>query len=130
MYDEELIDRGLHPCFNGKIKGVEPVKLVNSSCGDELSIYLKVQDGKILNGRWSGNGCAISLASADFFIESVIGKTVKEAEKMSEEFSKMILSEEYDERKLSKAKCMKCVSRMPARANCAKLAWKSLEKLA
>ena len=130
MYDEELLDRGLHPCFNGEIKGVKPVKLVNSSCGDELSIYLKIQDGKILNGRWSGNGCAISLASADFFVESVIGKTVKEAEKMSEEFSKMILSEGFDEKQVSKARCMQCVSRMPARANCAKLAWKSLEKIA
>ncbi|MBP5675161.1 SUF system NifU family Fe-S cluster assembly protein [Candidatus Saccharibacteria bacterium] len=130
MYDEELIDRGLHPCFNGKIKGVEPVKLVNSSCGDELSIYLKVQDGKILNGRWSGNGCAISLASADVFIESVIGKTIKEAEEMSGEFSKMILGGSINEKELGAAKCMKCVSRMPARANCAKLAWKSLEKIA
>ena len=128
MYDEELLDRGFHPRYKGEIAGVKPVKLVNSGCGDELSVYLKVKGGKIVDGRWDGSGCAISLASADAFIEEVIGKTVDEARELSEEFSKMILGS--DSEKLEKTKCLKCVSRMPARANCAKLAWKSLEKIA
>ena len=130
MYDEELIDRNLHPEFKGKIAGVEPILLVNSSCGDEIEVFLKVSDGKIVDGRFLGKGCAISLASADVFIAEVKGKTVAEARKKAEEFSKMILGEKYAENELKKAKCLKCVSRMPARANCAKLAWKSLEKIA
>ena len=130
MYDEELLDRGLHPRFKGKMADILPIKLVNSSCGDEISVFLKIRDGKIVDGRWDGNGCAISLASADAFIEEVRGKTVEEAKALSDEFSKMILGEEADEKELMSAKCLKCVSRMPARANCAKLAWKSLEKLA
>lgn len=130
MYDEELLERNLHPEFKGKINGVAPIKLVNSSCGDEIEVFLKVSDGEIVDGRFSGIGCAISQASADVFIASVKGKTIDEARKMSEEFSKMILGEDYAEEELGAAKCMKCVSRMPARANCAKLAWKSLEKLA
>ena len=129
MYDEELLDRGLHPRFKGKISGVSPIKLLNASCGDELLVFLETEDGKIIDGRWSGNGCAISLASADVFIEEVKGKTLEEAEKLAIEFSEMILGEE-GENQLKAAKCLRCVSRMPARANCAKLAWKSLEKIA
>lgn len=128
MYDEELLDRGLHPRFKGEIKGIEPIRLVNSGCGDEIFVYLKVENRKIIAGKWGGNGCAISLASADAFIEEAIGKTVEEAKKLSEDFSDMILGGEG--RNLEKTKCLKCVSRMPARVNCAKLAWKSLEKLA
>lgn len=129
MYDEELLDRGLHPRFKGKLDKIKPIKLVNSSCGDEILVYLKVKSGKIVDGRWSGNGCAISLASADAFIESVTNKTLDEAKLMCEEFSKMILGEKTDVEKLAAAKCMCSVSRMPARAKCAKLAWESLEKL-
>ena len=129
MYDEELLDRGLHPRFRGELDKVKPIKLVNSSCGDEIFVYLKVKSGKIVDGRWSGNGCAISLASADAFIESVTHKTLDEAKAMCEEFSKMILGEKTDVGKLASAKCMCSVSRMPARAKCAKLAWESLEKL-
>lgn len=129
MYDEELLDRGLHPRFKGEIAGVKPIRLVNSGCGDELFIYLEVKGKKVIDGRWNGNGCAISLASADAFIESVIGKTVKEAKELSEEFSKMILGKKVNEEEFLASKCMKCVSRMPARAKCAKLAWKSLEKI-
>ena len=129
MYDEELLERGIHPKYKGALAGVKPAKLFNLSCGDELVVYLKIRAGKIADGRWDGKGCAISLASADFFIESVIGKTLGEARRMSEEFSKMILSEKYDEKILGKMKAMACVSRMPARANCAKLALKSLENI-
>jgi len=130
MYDEELLDRGLHPRFKGEIPMVEPIRLVNSGCGDEIFVYLKIERGKVIDGRWNGRGCAISLASADAFIEEIIGKTIDEAKGLSEEFSKMILGKKASEKRLAVAKCMSSVSRMPARANCAKLAWKSLEKLA
>jgi nitrogen fixation NifU-like protein len=130
MYDEELLERNMHPEFRGELGDTEPITLVNSSCGDELNIYLKIVDGMIVDGRFSGKGCAISQASADVFIASVKGKTINEARKMSEEFSRMIFGEDYAEEELGAAKCMKCVSRMPARVKCAKLAWKSLEKIA
>lgn len=130
MYDEELLERNMHPEFRGELSGVEPIRLVNSSCGDELKVFLKIEGGMIVDGRFSGKGCAISQASADVFIASVKGKTIDEARKMSEEFSRMILGEDYAEEELGAAKCMGCVSRMPARVKCAKLAWKSLEKIA
>ena len=81
MYDEELLERNMHPEFRGELSGVEPIRLVNSSCGDELKVFLKIEGGMIVDGRFSGKGCAISQASADVFIASVKGKTVVEAKK-------------------------------------------------
>lgn len=129
MYDEVLIEHNLHPAYKGEIEGVEPIKLVNASCGDELKIYLKVKEGRILDGRFSGNGCAIALASADLFIASIRGRKLEEVAEMAIEFKKMILGQEAKVEGLGVAKAMNCVSRMPARVKCAELAWKSVESL-
>ena len=73
-------------------------------------------------------GCAIALASADLMIESVKGKTLEEAKKMSRLFRTMILDEEEfescgGEKQMGDAIALKIVGRMPARAKCAELAW-------
>ena len=128
MYDEILLEHNLHPEYRGEIKGVEAIRLVNASCGDELEIFLEVKNGKILDGRFLGKGCAIALASADLFIKSVKGKTLKEAREMGVEFKKMILGQEFELERMGVVKAMECVSRMPARVKCAELAWKSVEK--
>lgn len=129
MYDEVLIEHNLHPAYEGEIEGVEPIKLVNASCGDELKIYLKVKEGRVVDGRFSGNGCAIALASADLFIASVKGRKLEDVAEMAIEFKKMILGQEAKVEGLGVAKAMNCVSRMPARVKCAELAWKSIETL-
>lgn len=128
-YDEILLERNNYPANRGEISNVEPIKLKNASCGDELNVYLRVVDGKIVDGKYTGVGCAISMASADLFIDSIKNKTVEEARELSEIFGRMIIDEtsKEEEKELGVAEAMKCVSRMPARANCAKLAWKSLD---
>lgn len=109
---------------------VEPIKLVNAGCGDELEVYLKIKDGKIEGGSFAGNGCAIALASADLFIEAVKGKSLDEALKKRVIFNKMVVGEASEEelKEFGSLRALECVSRMPARANCAKLAWCALDK--
>ena len=135
IYDELLLDRSLHPKFNRAIKKctVEK-KLINASCGDEITMQLLVEDGVICAGGFTGKACAISSVSADLMIEAVIGKTVDEALAMRE---KMLLNHVHNDnetglpldeaKKLGVTKAMAQVSRMPARINCAKLAWKIFE---
>lgn len=138
IYDELLLDRSLHPKFNRVIKKctVEK-KLINASCGDEITMQLLVEDGVICAGGFTGKACAISSVSADLMIEAVIGKTVDEALAMRESFEKMLLNHVHNDnetglpldeaKKLGVTKAMAQVSRMPARINCAKLAWKIFE---
>lgn len=132
MYDAELLERSAHPRFQGSLPeaapNVQKHHLLNSSCGDQLTIFLQIdpKTGQITDGRWQGQGCAISLTSADFFIESVLGRALPEVQKMKSEFTNMILGLPYDPASIPATKPLELVSRLPARVNCAKLPWQSL----
>ena len=54
----------------------------NPSCGDELTIYAKINDGKIVDASFTGEGCAISKASTSLMIDIIKGKTVDEAKEI------------------------------------------------
>lgn len=129
MYDEILLEHNLYPKNRGNIERADIAKeLKNASCGDKIIVQLKLEDGIITEGKFEGVGCAIALASADLMIESVKGKTLEEAKKMSRLFRTMILDEEEfescgGEKQMGDAIALKIVSRMPARAKCAELAW-------
>ncbi len=130
MYNETLIERNLYPENRGEIPHITPIKLQNTNCGDELEIYLEIQNNIIIDGKFSGKGCAISQASADLFIAIIIGKTVAEAKQMKKDFSAMILDNSHKNYEhLGVANALSIVSRMPARAKCAKLPWESLDRL-
>ncbi len=63
---------------------------VNSNCGDDIWLKLKVENGMILDGAFTGVGCAISQASADIMLGMIIGKTEDEARALGATFLKMI----------------------------------------
>ena len=129
MYNEVLLEHNLYPKNRGKLAKAEIEReLKNASCGDKIFVQLKIEDGKIVDGKFSGIGCAISLASADLMIETIRGKTIKEAEELRKKFRKMILSGEDFENEdgmkdLGMSLALRVVARMPARAKCAELAW-------
>lgn len=129
MYDEILLEHNLYPKNRGELEGTEIRKeLKNASCGDKIFVQLKIEDGVIVDGKFTGHGCAISLASADLMIETVRGKTLEEAKELSDLFREMILENEKFNtdgglEKMGEARALEIVSRMPARVKCAELAW-------
>ena len=129
MYNEVLLEHNLYPKNRGKLAKAEIEReLKNASCGDKIFVQLKIEDSKIVDGKFSGIGCAISLASADLMIETIRGKTIKEAEELRKKFRKMILSGEDSENEdgmkdLGVSLALGIVARMPARTKCAELAW-------
>ena len=103
---------------------------VNPSCGDELTLTLRVENGVIEEAAFTGHGCAISQASADIMAELITGETVEEAKRLSELFMAMIRGEELSEDDfddLDEAAQLKDISHMPARVKCAELAWRTLD---
>lgn len=87
LYREVIIERYKNPAFKGTL---EPNDISfedeNPLCGDHIRIDLRVDEhGRITEGAFSGHGCAISMASADLLLETVIGKTVDEARKFTKE---------------------------------------------
>lgn len=103
---------------------------VNPSCGDELTLSLRVENGVIEEAAFTGHGCAISQASADIMADLITGETVEEAKRLSELFLAMIRGEELsseDYENLDEAAQLKDISHMPARVKCAELAWRTLD---
>lgn len=102
----------------------------NPSCGDDLTLRVKIDKDIITDAAYQGSGCAISQASASMMIDVIKGKTVEEALKLVDTFLGMIKREITDEselEQLEEAIALKNISNMPARVKCAVLAWHTLK---
>ena len=132
FYNEILTDHNLHPAHKHEIEGANfSLEGVNPSCGDDIILSLKVEDGVIVDGAYTGDGCAISQASADMMLDLVIGKSKEEALRLSDIFLRMIKGSITDEEKdeLEEAGILEDVSHMPARVKCAVLGWHTMEEM-
>ena len=90
-----------------------------------------MEDGRITDGAFVGDGCAISQASADMMLDLIVGKSEEEAMKLAEIFLRMIKGEVTDEEmdQLEEASVLKDISHMPARVKCAVLGWHTMEEM-
>ena len=131
FYNEILTDHNLHPMHKHELADANmQLEGVNPSCGDDIILNLKVEDGKIVDGSFTGDGCAISQASADIMLDLIIGREVEEAERLKESFLHMIKGEATDEEmELLEAGALADISHMPARVKCAVLGWHTLENM-
>ena len=103
----------------------------NPSCGDEITLELQVEEGKVKDAAFTGAGCAISQASTDIMIDLMRGKSVEEARGLTEKFIGMIKREITDEAELEdldEAVALKNIANMPARVKCALLAWRTMRE--
>lgn len=83
-YQERIAEHYRNPRNYGKISGAHG-KAHNPACGDDIEIYLKVEDGKIMDVKFHGTGCGVSMASASMFTEMVRGMTIEKAKKLKKE---------------------------------------------
>ncbi len=87
LYRAEIIEHYRHPHHYGHLENPDVVYHdTNSSCGDELTMELKIEDGRIADARFTGKGCAISQASASMLTDEIIGMSVEEAKKIDKDF--------------------------------------------
>lgn len=133
IYTAALMQHNSHPDYKYEMEGCTcSHEGVNPSCGDELTLQLRIEDGVIEEASFVGSGCAVSQASADMMADLITGETVEEAKRLVSLFLGMIKGEalsEEDKEDLDEAAELESISRMPARVKCAELAWRTLEKL-
>ena len=132
FYNEILTDHNMHPVHKHELSACTCSRDgINPSCGDEITLNLKIDDGVITDGSFTGNGCAVSQASADIMLDLVIGKSVDEAKRLRDLFMKMIRGECTDEEteELEEAGALSDISHMPARVKCAVLGWRTLGEM-
>ncbi|MER3481043.1 MAG: SUF system NifU family Fe-S cluster assembly protein [Meiothermus sp.] len=101
---------------------------VNPACGDQLELYLRLEDGKIGAAMWQGQGCAISMASASMMTGLIRGKTIPEALDLVGKFKAMIVDGAEPAPELGDLKALAGVHKLHARVKCATLAWNTLEE--
>ncbi len=107
---------------NHKAEGYNPL------CGDHFTLYLDVEGDSIHDISFQGSGCAISKASASMMTQSVKGKTREEAERLFEQFHKLVTGQANgNQADLGKLAVFSGVSQFPVRVKCATLAWHTLQ---
>lgn len=133
VYNEILTEHNRYP--NNKREIENPtieLRGVNPSCGDDITLQLKLEDGVVVDGGFKGSGCAISQASTDMMLDLMIGNTEKEALRLAELFIGMIKGEVTEEEtleELGEAIALRDISKMPARVKCAVLGWHTVEEM-
>lgn len=133
IYTAALMQHNSHPDYKYEMEGCTcSHEGINPSCGDELTLQLRIEGDVIEEASYTGSGCAVSQASADMMADLITGESIKEAKRLVGLFLGMIKGEtlsEEDKEDLDEAAELESISRMPARVKCAELAWRTLEKL-
>jgi nitrogen fixation protein NifU and related proteins len=131
LYQEVILDHNRRPRNFRRIDDGQKAEGYNPLCGDRLTVYLRVEQGRIADASFEGSGCAISKASASMMTESVKGKTLQEAEALFQRFHQLITrapDEPVDD--LGKLSVFAGVRQFPVRVKCASLAWHTLRAAA
>lgn len=105
---------------------------VNPTCGDEITLELKVQGQVIKDAAYIGDGCAISQASANMMVNLIKGRTLTEVQKLTAIFMEMIKGQKVTPASLDvleEAQALGDVAHLPARVKCAVLSWHTLAGL-
>ena len=129
LYRDVILDHNRRPRNFG---GLEPadasVEGFNPMCGDRLTLRLKLDDDKISDIRFEGQGCAISTASASLMTEAVKGRTRADALHLFDRVHQLLTDDAAPPaEELGKLAALSGVREFPARVKCATLAWHTLQ---
>ncbi|KAA0253390.1 MAG: SUF system NifU family Fe-S cluster assembly protein [Acidobacteria bacterium] len=130
LYQELILDHNRAPRNYGTIPDPNRKALGhNPLCGDQFTLFLRVEEDVVKEVVFQGKGCAISKASASLMTEAVKGKTVAEAEALFRRFHELVTGPpdaKADTKGLGKLAVFAGVREYPARVKCASLAWHTL----
>jgi nitrogen fixation NifU-like protein len=133
LYQEIILDHYRAPHHHGLRDPFDTqVHHVNPTCGDEVTVRVKLADGTVADLGWDGEGCSISQASTSVMSELVVGKPVEDALALQRRFLELMQSRgqaeltDADEEVLEDAVAFEGVSKYPARVKCALLGWMAM----
>jgi len=142
LYREIILDHYRNPRNRGELE-VPPATKVegfNPLCGDEIVLYVDLEDDTIADIRIAGQGCSISQSSASMMSAAVKGKTLDEVRDLTKAFKAMmsihesslegedepVADEDLSEVKLGDLEALRGVVKFPVRIKCATLSWNTL----
>lgn len=132
LYREILNEHNINPLHKKEMENpTMTLNGVNPSCGDDITLNLKIEGDIVTDASFTGSGCAISQASCDMMADVIIGKSKETALKLAEIFDRMIKGEVSEEEleDLDEAASLQDISHMPARVKCAMLGWRTMKEM-
>jgi len=130
LYQEVILDHNRRPRNFGEMAGADwRQEGRNPLCGDQLTVWLRMEEDTIADVSFVGTGCAISKASASMMTAAVKGKTREEAERLFTRFHDLVtgkLDAAAGHESLGRLAAFAGVSRFPARVKCASLSWHTM----
>jgi nitrogen fixation NifU-like protein len=134
MYQQIIIDHYKHPHHRGLPDVFDAeVHHVNPTCGDEVTVRVRLQDGTITDLGWVGEGCSISQAATSVMSDLVVGARVPAALELQQKFLELVQSGGHpdlsaeDAERLEDAIAFEGVAKYPARVRCALLGWMAMK---
>jgi nitrogen fixation NifU-like protein len=131
LFQELILEHYKHPRNKGALEGATAgAHLNNPTCGDEIFLQLIVEDDRIVDVRFTGQGCSISQASVSMMTQRLKGKTLEEAHGLTGRFTEMMHgdAEASRDRALGDLRALAGVSKFPGRVRCAMLGWNALQE--
>ena len=132
LYQSVILDHNKRPrnfrkpeCANRSAQGINPL------CGDQLVVYLTVEDGIVKDVGFNGTGCAISTASASLMTQSIKGMKIGDVGQLFDGFREMVTSDPQSSvggEELGKLSVFSGVREFPMRVKCATLAWHAMSE--
>jgi nitrogen fixation NifU-like protein len=129
IYKETILDHYKNPRNKRELPGAELTRSRNNPlCGDEITVFVHEEDGKVAGVTFLGQGCSISQSSASMMTEAVNGKSVQDTERLIGDFRGMMAGDvEPEEDEFGELVALKGVVKYPIRVKCAVLAWDVLQ---
>ena len=130
LYREIILDHYRNPRHRGSL--VSPSAThegLNPLCGDEVTVELLVDGGRVADVAYKGSGCSISQSSASMMTDAIYGKPLEEVKRLKDGFTAMMRGEDdIDPESLGDLEALSGVRKFPVRVKCATLAWHTLEE--
>lgn len=130
LYRQVIMDHYKNPRNKGLLEaeGYHSVHLKNPTCGDDVTVQVKIADGKIQDIRHEGTGCSICCSSASVMSQTLKAQTLADARTLTENFYEIVKGADFDEElDMGDAPVYQGVAKFPARVKCATIAWKACE---
>lgn len=130
LYQEVILDHNRKPRnFREMADADRRIEGRNPLCGDELTLWVKLDGDRLTDVSFKGSGCAVSKSSASLMTSTVKGKTVEETRLIFDRFHDMITGKlpDAEREKMGSLAALGGVSKFPIRVKCASLAWHALK---
>jgi len=128
LYQEMVVEHKRAPRHFGTLAApTHEARGHNPQCGDDVDVQLRLEDGRIADIAFHGQGCAICIASTSMMTEAVLGRDIETARALQQRFRAVLTGKtEPEGAQLGKLVSLAGVSRYPSRIKCALLGWHAL----